>query len=103
MMLDNFGVSEENCRDALDPIPGEEHPSASADFALSESPRYVGRAIVALACDPDRSRWNQQPVNSGQLAQEYGFTDVDGARPDIWRYIEEVSEPGSEGNPADYR
>jgi NAD(P)-dependent dehydrogenase (short-subunit alcohol dehydrogenase family) len=103
MMLDNFGVSEENWRDALDPRSGEEHPSAPADFALSESPRYVGRAIVALACDPDRSRWNQQSVNSGQLASEYGFTDIDGSQPDIWRYIEEISEAGLDANLDDYR
>jgi NAD(P)-dependent dehydrogenase (short-subunit alcohol dehydrogenase family) len=96
MMLDNFGVSEENWRDAIDrPAP--------ADFALSESPRYVGRAIVALASDPDRTRWNQKSVSSGQLAREYGFTDLDGSRPDIWRYIEEVREPGLQVNPNDYR
>ncbi len=91
MMLDAFGVSEENWRDAIG------HP-APADFALSESPRYVGRAIVALAADPDRSRWNQRSVSSGQLAREYGFTDLDGSRPDIWRYIEELREPGLHGD-----
>ena len=78
MMLDNFGVTEENWRDAV----GQNAPR---DFALSESPRYVGRAIVALACDPSRTRWNQQSVSSGQLAREYGFTDIDGSQPDIWR------------------
>jgi NAD(P)-dependent dehydrogenase (short-subunit alcohol dehydrogenase family) len=86
MMLDNFGVSEANWRDAVD------RATAPADFALSESPRYVGRAIVALASDPDRGRWNQQSVSSAQLAREYGFTDLDGSRPDIWRYLEEVRE-----------
>ena len=96
MMLDNFGVSEENWRDALD-------RTAPADFALSESPRYVGRAIVALASDPDRARWNQKSVSSGQLASEYGFTDLDGSRPDIWRYIAEIREPGLQANPSDYR
>jgi NAD(P)-dependent dehydrogenase (short-subunit alcohol dehydrogenase family) len=93
MMLDNFGVSEETWRDASGP-PG---------FAVSESPRYVGRAIVALASDPDRARWNQTSVDSGRLALEYGFTDTDGSQPDIWRYIEEVAEPGLEANPDDYR
>ena len=57
-------------------------PVAPPDFALSESPRYVGRAVAALAADPDRARWNQQSVTSGQLAQEYGFTDLDGSQPD---------------------
>jgi len=104
MMLDNFGVSEENWRDALDPgRAGNDRPVAPADFALSESPRYVGRAVVALASDPGRSRWNQRSVSSGQLAREYGFTDVDGSRPDIWRYIEEIRERGLHANLDDYR
>ena len=57
MMLENFGVAEENWRDAVD-----RNPTAPPDFALSESPRYVGRAVAALAADPDRARWNQQSV-----------------------------------------
>ena len=96
MMLDAFGVTEETWRDAIG------HP-APTDFALSESPRYVGRAIVALAGDPDRRRWNQQSVSSGQLARAYGFTDLDGSRPDIWRYIEEVRDAGRQANLGDYR
>ena len=103
MMLDNFGVTEENWRDALDATSaGIRHP-APADFALSESPRYVGRAVAALAADPDRARWNQRSVSSGRLALEYGFTDVDGSRPDIWRYIEEVRERGLAARHDDYR
>jgi NAD(P)-dependent dehydrogenase (short-subunit alcohol dehydrogenase family) len=102
MMLDNFGVSEENWRDAVDGNESRQ-PTAPPDFALSESPRYVGRAVVALASDPDRSRWNQQSVSSGQLASEYGFTDVDGSQPDIWRYIEAVLEPGLDADLDDYR
>jgi hypothetical protein len=94
MMLDNFGVSEGNWR---------ESDSAPPDFGLSESPRYVGRAVVALASDPDRARWNQQSVDSGRLAREYGFTDVDGSQPDIWRFIEEVREPGLDSSLDDYR
>jgi NAD(P)-dependent dehydrogenase (short-subunit alcohol dehydrogenase family) len=103
MMLDNFGVSEDNWRDALDPSRPGGQPPAPADFALSESPRYVGRAVVALASDPDRARWNQRSVTSGQLAAEYGFADTDGSRPDVWRYITEVRERGLEANPDDYR
>lgn len=103
MMLDNFGVSEENWRDAIDRTTADNDHSAPADFALSESPRYVGRAVVALASDPDRARWNQKSVSSGQLAREYGFTDLDGSRPDIWRYIEEIREPGLHANVNDYR
>jgi NAD(P)-dependent dehydrogenase (short-subunit alcohol dehydrogenase family) len=93
MMLENFGVSEENWRDA----------GAPDDFALSESPRYIGRAVVALASDPDRTRWNQKSVSSGELAREYGFTDVDGSQPDIWRYFEDVREKGLSARLDDYR
>lgn len=88
MMLDNYGVSELNWRDALDPSRAERgQPVAPQDFAMSESPRYVGRAVASLAVDPNRKRWNQQSVTSGQLAREYGFTDVDGSAPDIWKNI----------------
>jgi hypothetical protein len=87
MMLENFGVTESNWRDALDP---SHSPAAPPDFALSETPRYVGRAIVSLALDPDRARWNQQSVSSGELARVYGFTDVDGTSPDIWQHMEET-------------
>jgi NAD(P)-dependent dehydrogenase (short-subunit alcohol dehydrogenase family) len=92
MMLEAFGASEANWRDA----------SAPPGFAVSESPRYVGRAVVALASDPDRSRWNQKSVDSGQLAREYGFTDVDGSQPDAWRHINDT-ERGLDADPADYR
>jgi NAD(P)-dependent dehydrogenase (short-subunit alcohol dehydrogenase family) len=85
MMLDNFAVSEENWRDALVPARGDDGlPVAPPDFAVSESPRYVGRAVVALASDPERARWNQKSVTAGQLAAEYGFTDIDGSQPDVW-------------------
>lgn len=85
MMLDNYLVTEDSWRDALDQTRAERgHPVPPSDFAHSESPRYVGRAVVSLALNPDRNRWNQQSVSSGQLAREYGFTDLDGTRPDIW-------------------
>ncbi len=77
MMLEAFGVTEANWRDAL---AGRAPPG----FAQSESPRYVGRAVVALATDAQRVRWNQQSMTSAQLAKEYGFTDVDGTQPDAW-------------------
>ena len=103
MMLDNFGVTEETWRDAVDPARAGRGPSAPTDYALSESPRYVGRAVAALAADPHRARWNQRSLSSGQLAREYGFTDLDGSRPDIWRYIEEVRERGRDGGHEGYR
>ena len=88
MMLEAFGVTEEAWRDAVDPPPGRQ-PTAPPHFAHSESPRYVGRAIAALAADPERARWNQQSVSSGQLAEEYGFTDVDGSQPDVWSQMDD--------------
>jgi NAD(P)-dependent dehydrogenase (short-subunit alcohol dehydrogenase family) len=97
MMLDNFSTSEENWRDAI------ARGTAPPDFALSETPRYVGRAVAALAADPDRARWNQKSVDSGYLARVYGFTDLDGSQPDSWRFIEDVREPGLEANYDDYR
>ncbi|MGW2413019.1 SDR family oxidoreductase [Streptomyces tubercidicus] len=85
MMLDNFGVHEENWREALNPHRDNGLPTAPPGFAQSESPRYVGRAAAALAADPERHRWNQRSVSSAQLAREYGFTDIDGSRPDCWQ------------------
>jgi NAD(P)-dependent dehydrogenase (short-subunit alcohol dehydrogenase family) len=83
IMLDNFGVTEANWRDALaDRVEG--FPRAPDGFASSESPRYVGRAVAALAADPERVRWNQRSVTSADLAREYGFTDIDGTQPDSW-------------------
>ncbi len=94
MMLENFGVTEDNWHEALNTERAKSgQPVAPPDFALSETPRYVGRAIVSLALDPDRQRWNQQSVSSGELSRVYGFTDVNGTSPDIWRHMEE-SESG---------
>jgi NAD(P)-dependent dehydrogenase (short-subunit alcohol dehydrogenase family) len=94
MMLEAFGVSEENWRDATTRVP---------HFVISETPRFVGRAVVALATDPDRARWNGQSLSSGELAKVYGFTDLDGSRPDAWRYIREVADAGKPANATGYR
>jgi NAD(P)-dependent dehydrogenase (short-subunit alcohol dehydrogenase family) len=88
MMLDAFGVTEDTWRDALatawpDGRP-DGRPTAPPGFAASESPRFVGRAVAALAADPDRARWNQLSVTAAELSREYGFTDLDGSRPDAW-------------------
>lgn len=89
MMLDAFAVTEHTWRDAIDPDRADRGlPVAPALFAHSESPRYVGRGVAAVAADPDRRRWNRQSVTSAALATYYGFTDVDGSRPDAWREIE---------------
>jgi NAD(P)-dependent dehydrogenase (short-subunit alcohol dehydrogenase family) len=84
MMLDNYGVTEETWRTALEPSRADGHFSAPAGFAASETPRYVGRGIAAIAADDARSRWNQRSVTSAELAREYGFTDLDGRQPDGW-------------------
>ncbi|PSL01553.1 NAD(P)-dependent dehydrogenase (short-subunit alcohol dehydrogenase family) [Haloactinopolyspora alba] len=94
MMLEHFGVREDNWRDALDAVP---------HFGISETPRFVGRAVVALATDPDASRWNGQSLSSGGLAREYGFTDLDGSRPDAWRYIVEVQDVDGPADATGYR
>ncbi|OBK78678.1 SDR family oxidoreductase [Mycobacterium sp. 1274761.0] len=83
MMLDNWGVTEANWRTALGPRSGA-LPSAPPGFAESESPRFVGRGIAAVAADENRARWNQQSVTSAELAREYGVTDIDGRQPDGW-------------------
>lgn len=93
-MLDNFGVTEDNWRDATAGTP---------HFAISETPAYVGRAVAALAADPDLARWNGKSLSSGQLAQVYGFTDLDGSQPDAWRYLVEVQDPGKPADTTGYR
>jgi NAD(P)-dependent dehydrogenase (short-subunit alcohol dehydrogenase family) len=84
MMLDAYQVTEANWRDALQPDRPGGAPPPPPPFASSESPRYVGRAIAALAADAKRAKWNQQSVSAADLAKEYGFTDIDGAQPDSW-------------------
>ncbi|NDZ96222.1 SDR family oxidoreductase [Streptomyces sp. SID6673] len=83
MMLDNYQVDETDWQDALHKRAAG-LPVAPASFGSSESPRFVGRGVAALAADPDRDRWNQHSVTSADLAREYGFTDVDGRIPDVW-------------------
>jgi NAD(P)-dependent dehydrogenase (short-subunit alcohol dehydrogenase family) len=94
MMLETFGVTEDNWRDAATRVP---------HFVISETPRFVGRAVAALAADPERSRWNGQSLSSGDLAKVYGFTDVDGSRPDAWRYVREVQDAGKPADATGYR
>jgi NAD(P)-dependent dehydrogenase (short-subunit alcohol dehydrogenase family) len=84
MMLENYGVTESNWRTALEPGGADGCPGAPAAFTDSETPRFVGRGVAAIAADPDRVRWNQCSASSVQLAREYGFTDVDGRQPDAW-------------------
>jgi NAD(P)-dependent dehydrogenase (short-subunit alcohol dehydrogenase family) len=93
-MLEAYGVTEANWRDVT---------KRSPHFAISESPAFVGRAVVALAQDPNVSRWNGRSLSSGQLAKIYGFTDLDGSRPDAWRYVSEVQDAGKPAGVTGYR
>ena len=77
-MLDNFGVTEANWRDACVKTPG---------FAISESPAYVARGIAALAQDVDVARWAGIIISARKLADAYGVTDTDGSKPDCWGYL----------------
>jgi NAD(P)-dependent dehydrogenase (short-subunit alcohol dehydrogenase family) len=93
-MLEAYGVTESNWRDATRKSP---------HFAISESPAFVGRAVAALARDPDVSRWSGRSLSSGQLARVYGFTDLDGSQPDAWRYVPEVQDAGKPADTTGYR
>jgi NAD(P)-dependent dehydrogenase (short-subunit alcohol dehydrogenase family) len=93
-MLDVYGVTEETWQDATKIQP---------HFAISETPAFVGRAVAALAADPDVARWNGTSLSSGQLALVYGFTDLDGSRPDAWRYLVEVQDAGKPADTTGYR
>jgi NAD(P)-dependent dehydrogenase (short-subunit alcohol dehydrogenase family) len=77
-MLENFGVSEANWRDAVEKRPG---------FGISESPTYVARGVAALATAADAERWSGMILSARQLADAYGFTDTDGSRPDCWGHL----------------
>ena len=77
-MLDRFGVTEANWRDGV---------ASDPDFAASETPRYVGRAIAALASDPNLRARAGGAYFAADLAEEYGFTDVDGRQPHFWSSV----------------
>jgi NAD(P)-dependent dehydrogenase (short-subunit alcohol dehydrogenase family) len=94
MMLEAFGVTEANWRDATKTQP---------HFVISETPRFVGRAVAALAADPERARWNGQSLSSGGLSKVYSFTDLDGSQPDAFRYIVEVTEKEKPADATGYR
>ncbi|MFE9694415.1 SDR family oxidoreductase [Micromonospora sp. NPDC005806] len=93
-MLEHFGVTEANWRDGAAKDP---------HFVMSETPAFVGRAVAAVAADPDRARWNGASVDAGSLAQVYAFTDLDGTRPHFLRYHDEVIKPGKPADDTGYR
>ena len=77
-MLEHYGVAEANWRDAA---------KQDVNFLCSETPLFVGRAVAAVATDPGMMRHTGQLLSSWELSREYGFTDVDGSRPD-WGQLE---------------
>jgi NAD(P)-dependent dehydrogenase (short-subunit alcohol dehydrogenase family) len=90
-VLDHFGVSEANWKEAGKKDQNKDQNSgrqndAPNDFLVSESPRYVGRAVVALAADPRVKKKSGRVFSSWALAREYGFTDVDGTQPHWGNY-----------------
>ncbi len=92
-MLDHFGVAEANWEDA---VKKDRH------FAESETPFFVGRAVAALAADPDVHARNGRVFASWTLAKEYGFRDIDGRQPDFGGYFEkETAGILDHGGPAD--
>ena len=93
-MLDEFGVTEANWRDGTAKDP---------HFCSTESPRYVGRGVAALAADAKAARFTGRTLSSADLAAEYGVTDIDGTRPDWARYYAEVMKPGAAADDTGYR
>ncbi len=84
-ILEGFKATEANWKEVA-----KTNPTARGyGFAASETPCFVGRAVAALAADPKRARWSGGVYSSWGLSEEYGFTDVDGARPNSKRYFEE--------------
>lgn len=77
-MLDHFGVTEENWREAASKDP---------HFLQSETPTYIGRAVAALAADPDVMKKSGQSLSTWELSEEYPFTDRDGSRPHWGNYF----------------
>ena len=79
-VLEHFGVTEANWRDGIE---------QDKSFGASETCYYIGRAIVALATDPNVKQKAGQALATWGLAKEYGFTDVDGSQPDWGSYWRE--------------
>lgn len=89
-MLEHFGVTEQNWRDAVTDPAIPEGP----DFAISETPYYLARGVAALVTDPEVSRFASKTLASWTLMHEYGVTDLDGSRPDFGRWMREVRAAG---------
>ncbi|CRK60620.1 3-oxoacyl-[acyl-carrier protein] reductase [Alloactinosynnema sp. L-07] len=95
MMMEHYGVTEETWESTTVP-----------DYRMSETPRFLGRGVVALASDPDVKRFSGKTLASWTLMREYGFTDVDGSKPDWGRWFKDVHGGGLDPasvDPAPYR
>ena len=82
-VLDHFGVTEDNWRDAIAQDP---------HFAHSETPLLVGRVIAALAADPAVASRAGRVLSCWELARHYGITDVDGAQPHWDEHLDDAIE-----------
>jgi hypothetical protein len=80
VMLERFGVTEANWRDAVKKTP---------DYAVSETPLYAGRAVAALGADPDIMKKSGRVFSTWGLSDEYAFSDADGSRPHWGKHFEE--------------
>jgi NAD(P)-dependent dehydrogenase (short-subunit alcohol dehydrogenase family) len=93
-VLDHFGVTEANWKDVGKRKKKDQNSpdqnDAPSDFMVSESPRYIGRAVVALAADPKVKEKTGRVFSTWGLAREYGFTDLDGTRPDWGKYAKKT-------------
>ena len=93
-MLEGYGVTEKNWRDALVKEP---------EFGISETPHYIGRAIAHLATDEHVHRFNGHALSAEELAKAYNFTDLDGSQPECWRYLVEVKDGNKKDSIDNYR
>jgi NAD(P)-dependent dehydrogenase (short-subunit alcohol dehydrogenase family) len=82
-MLEHFGVTEENWQKAIKKDP---------HYAESETPCYLGRGIAALAADPDIMKKSGKVLSSWRLAEEYGFTDIDGRKPNWGKHFRDITD-----------
>lgn len=89
-VLDHWGVTEANWREGA---------KKDRHFIASETPFYIGKAVVALACDPNLATKSGKVLSTWGLAPEYGLKDVDGTQPNWGRYFAEHVKSGSSGEP----
>ncbi|CAN5481058.1 SDR family oxidoreductase [soil metagenome] len=92
-ILEQFGATEANWREVAE----QNEEAKRFGFIHSETPCFVGRAVAALAADPEVARWSGGVYSSWTLSGEYGFTDLDGTRPNIWPTVAEYFASANAG------